>query len=79
MLVENIGPFLWTALPIILLSSFINLVLPALRVKWHSSYFPIVNKRKDEWFDTNAVKRCASSAPELLREGYEKVGSDLME
>ncbi|KAI1374309.1 cytochrome P450 [Hypoxylon crocopeplum] len=72
MLEDNFGPIIFTAVPAILLSYFLSVILPDLRLQWRTSHIPIVNKEKSEWFDTKAVARCATNAPTILYEGYKK-------
>jgi hypothetical protein len=76
---EIIGPIVLTALPAILLSYFLSVALPSLRLQWKTSHIPIINKKKGEWSDSNAVKRCAHNAQAILQEGYEKVDFQLIE
>jgi hypothetical protein len=76
---ENIGPIFLTVLPAILLSYFLSVALPSLRLQWKTSHIPIINKKKGEWSDSNAVKRCAHNAQAILQEGYEKVDFRLVE
>ncbi|RAH67323.1 cytochrome P450 [Aspergillus aculeatinus CBS 121060] len=76
---ENIGLIFLTALPAVFLSYFLSVALPSLRLRWKTSQFPVINKKKGEWSDANAVKRCAHNAQAILQEGYEKVGSQLVQ
>lgn len=70
---DNLGLIFSAAVPAILLSYFLSVALPALRLQWKTSHIPIINK-KDEWFDTKAVIRCANNMNAILQEGYRKVG-----
>lgn len=69
----NASVFFYTALSTLLLSYTLSIVLPGLRLKRKLAQFPIINKKKGEFSNKNAVERCSKNAGGILREGYEKV------
>ena len=79
MFYDNLGLVFSAAVPAILLSFFLSVALPALRLQWKTSHIPIINKEKGEWLDTKAMKRCAHNMNAILQEGYKKVGFELVE
>lgn len=76
---DNLGLVFSAAVPAILLSCFLSVALPALRLQWKTSHIPIINKEKGEWLDTKAMKRCAHDMNAILQEGYKKVSFELVE
>ena len=75
MLVENAGLLLSAAVPILLIPYLLGAVIPALRLRWYTSGFPVINKLKGEWSDKPAVKRIARDMKAWIQKGYGKVGN----
>jgi hypothetical protein len=69
----NASVLLYTAVSTLLLTYALSIVLPGLRLKRKLAHFPIINKKKGEFSNKNAVERCSKNAGGILKEGYEKV------